>query len=186
MGKTEISKKQNTKGESLIHFDSVNAVNQIMAKATAYCATKKGISKADVPGLLEKGDAGAYGYFNHSIASQVGEVLGKVCDNVKAVYTLNYEDNIQEDVSGKSSDPTIHVILRVERKTNAVDALVEALNKGLTQKYRQLLGKDTLKNILNAYPVDNEDIKNRTGYGALLGSIFQPPLHVWGDKVNHI
>ena len=185
MDKAEIPKKQNTKGESLIHFDSVNTVNEILAKATDYCAAKKGINKADVPGLLEKGDAGAYGYFNHSIASQIGEVLGKVCDNVKAVYALNYEDNIQEDGPGKS-DPTIHVILRVERKTNAVNALVEALNKGLTQKYRQMLGKDTLKNILNAYPVDKEDIKNRAGYGALLGSIYQPPIHVWGDKLSHI
>lgn len=172
-------------GETPGYFDSVKTVEDILTKAKAYCSAKMGVTVTSVPELLKTSHTGAYSYFNYSIARQLGEVLGRVCKNVKAVYALDFAENIQEE-KWHEIDQTIHIILRVERKTNSVAVLIDTLHDALIQQYKQLLGKDTLAYVLDAHLVDDEDIKSRTGYGALLGSVYQSPIHVWGEKLNNI
>ena len=73
----------------------------------------------------------------------------------------------------------IHVIIQVERKTRALEALVEALDRALVQSYAKLITQAELEHILDAQLVDGEDIKKRVGYGALLSSLYRKPLQVW-------
>jgi hypothetical protein len=71
------------------------------------------------------------------------------------------------------------VIIEVKRKTKALGALVDALDRALVQRYATLLKLENLEHILDAQLVDGEDIKRRVGYGAMLSSIYRKPLQVW-------
>jgi hypothetical protein len=181
---TNSLKQEGSSGGTFIMFDSMSTVNEIFNKALAYCSTKMGINKTKVIELLKNDFPDAYGYFNYCIAKQVGKVLGKLCKNVKSVYALDHEDNVQEEGINKV-DFIVHIIVLVERKTKPVDSLISTLQEALIEHYKKILEKATLEHVLDAHVVDTKDVKNRMGYGALLGSIYQPPICVLGDRLNH-
>jgi hypothetical protein len=53
------------------------------------------------------------------------------------------------------------------------------LNRALAQSYAQLIGPSQLQHILDAQIIDDADVENRVGYGALLNSLYRRPLKVW-------
>jgi len=172
--------------EHPIHFDISDIASSILADAMAYCSMKMGISVDAVQGLVKERDVRAYSYFNYSITCQLGDLLGKQCKSIRAVYALDYYDDSQGEGLNNKADITIHVILGVERKTSAVKALLTSIHDALIQQYHQVLGMHSLKHVLNAHLVDDEDIEKRSGYGALLQSSYQTPIHVWGEKLTYV
>jgi hypothetical protein len=42
-----------------------------------------------------------------------------------------------------------------------------------------MLGLVNLEHVLDVQVIDDEDVRDRRGYGALLKSIYQPPIQVW-------
>ena len=73
----------------------------------------------------------------------------------------------------------LHLLVWVERKTDALTALVESLDRAMAQSLANTLGTSPDAYVLDVQVVDDSDIKNRTAYGALLSSLFQRPIKVW-------
>jgi hypothetical protein len=71
------------------------------------------------------------------------------------------------------------LIVWAKRKTSALDSLVEALNRALVQRYAELIGPSQLAHLLDVQIVNDADVKNRVGYGALLSSLRNRPIKVW-------
>jgi hypothetical protein len=71
------------------------------------------------------------------------------------------------------------MIVWTKRKTGALNSLVEALDRAFAQSYANLMGESRLAHILDVQVVDDVDVKNRTGYGALLSSVYHRPIQVW-------
>ena len=65
------------------------------------------------------------------------------------------------------------------RKTGALNSLVEALDGALAQQLFHLLGRGPRAHVLDVQIVDDTDVQNRTGYGALLSSLYHRPIKVW-------
>jgi hypothetical protein len=60
-----------------------------------------------------------------------------------------------------------------------LDSLVEALDRALVQHYADLIGQHQLAHLLDVQVIDDADVKNRVGYGAMLSSLYQRPIQVW-------
>jgi hypothetical protein len=80
---------------------------------------------------------------------------------------------------GEKQTSLIHLIAWAERKTSALDSLVEALDRALVQHYADLIGQHQLAHLLDVQVIDDADVKNRVGYGAMLSSLYQKPIQVW-------
>jgi len=168
-------------------FDSVSTVEPVVTKALKNSAKKMGLGNTNaLIARLKEGDSVAFNYCNHSIAKQLGAVLGLLDKNIKAVYICDYDDATPEDVCFCEAPPVslVHLIIWVECKTKAVDALVAAMDRAMAQHYSHMLGLHDLQHVLDAQLIDDEDVSSRTGFGALLQSVYQPPIQVWCSSVD--
>lgn len=161
--------------------DATSTAKVVFDEGLAFCARKADVENAQtVMELLRQGDATVSHYCRYGLAKKVAESLGNLDDNVKAVYTLDY-DATPEDrcFSDKAKTSPIHLIVWAVRKTDALDALVSALDRALVQEYSSMIDAPQLRHLLDVQVVDDGDVEDRTGYGALLSSIHNRPIQIW-------
>jgi len=168
-------------------LDPESTVESIVNKALKTSVNKMGLR--DVKALIaciKQGDPRACSYCHYNIAKELGEALGCLDDNIKAVYAYDYDDNLSDANCAENTLPfsLIHMIIWAGRKTKALKALIEAVDRALVRNQRRLLGISELEHMLDIQIVDDEDVKTRTGYAALLKSIYQPPIEVWRSGLN--
>ncbi len=161
--------------------DADSTAEITLAQALEFCAQKMGLTgRQAVVESLQQGDGNACNYCHYSIAKQVAESLGALDENVKAVYVADY-DATPEDLcfgAGTRTSP-IHLIVWVKRKTNALESLVEALDRAMAKRYANVIGPRQLAHLLDVQTVDDDDVKNHVGYGALLSSLYNRPIQIW-------
>jgi len=164
-------------------LDSVSTVESVVTKALKTSANKMGLGNVKaLIARMKEGDSVAFNYYNYNIAKQLGEVLGSWDKNIRAVYAYDYDDDAtSEEVCFGNASPfsLVHIIIWAERKTKALNALVETIDRAMVQHHRHMLGRINLEYVLDVQVIDDEDVRNRTGYGALLQSIYHPPIQVW-------
>lgn len=163
-------------------LDPVSTVESVVTKALKTSANKMGLGdEKALIARMKEADSVAFNYYNYNIAKQLGEVLDSWDKNIRAVYAHDYEGATPEEAcfENASSFSLIHVIIWAERKTKALDALVETIDRAMVQHHRHMLGLNNLEHVLDVQVIDDEDVRNRTGYGVLLKSIYQPPIQVW-------
>lgn len=164
-------------------LDPVSTVESIVTTALATSAQKMGLGDTDVfVDCLKKCDCTAVSYYCHNVAKELGEVLGSWSNNIRAVYACNYDDGTSGEccLGGNTATLTlIHMIIWAEHKNKALNALIEAMDGAMVQRHRRLLGLNQIKHVLDAQVIDDEDVRNRTGYAVLLRSIHLPPIQVW-------
>jgi len=163
-------------------LDPVSTVESVVTKALKTSANKMGLG--DVKALIarmKEGDSAAFNYYNYNIAKELGEVLGFWDKNIRAVYAHDYDAATPEEACFENTSPfsLVHMIIWAEHKTKALNALVEAIDRAMVQHHRHMLGRIKLEHVLDVQVIDDEDVRNRIGYGALLQSIYQPPIQVW-------
>ena len=90
-------------------------------------------------------------------------------------------DATPEDVcfSEVAQTPLLHLIVHTERKTKALNSLVTMLERALAQSYARLIGPRQLQHLLDVQVVDDREVEDRIGYGALFSSLHHRPLKVW-------
>ena len=161
--------------------DSESTAQIIMDQMLDFCAQKMGlVGRLPVVDLLRQGDRDAYKYCQYSIAKQVAESLGALDRTIKSVYIVEY-DATPEDMCFSEGAPTalIHLIVWTDRKTKALDSLVSALDRALVQRFVEVVATDQLAHLLDVQAVNDEDVKNRVGYGAMLSSLHNRPIQIW-------
>jgi hypothetical protein len=161
--------------------DAASTADIVLNQAMEYCAEKMGLKAAWLAiEQLKKGETTACSYCRYSTAKQMAQALGSLDENVRAVYLYNYDATPEDLCFGQAVHTSpIHLIVWVERKTSALESLVDALDHALAQSYAAMMDRDQLRHILDVQMVDDDDLENRTGYGALLSSFYNPPLKVW-------
>lgn len=192
MNKTEVKKvKSGDEKRPVVSFpgllDPVSAVNAIVTKALETSARKIGVTDSEAClERLKKYESVAFNYYCYNVAKELGEVLGSWSKNIKSVFACCYD----EDVNGEEccekllSFSLIHLIIMVEKKSKALDALIDAVDSALVQRHWQMLGHKQMEHALDARIIDDEDVKNRTGYAALLRSVYRPPIQVWQSSFD--
>jgi hypothetical protein len=161
--------------------DATSTAQLVLDEALTFCARKAGCE--DVQAVVERlreSESLVCHYCRYGLAKNVAESIGRLDDNVKAVYTVDY-DATPEDrcFSSESQTSLIHLIVWAERKTDALDALVGALDRALLQAYSEAIDASQLAHLLDVQVVDDTDVEARVGYGALLTSVHNRPIQVW-------
>jgi hypothetical protein len=171
-----------TRTPSLLLPDAASTADIVLNQAMEYCAQKMGLGAAWLAvEQLREGDGTACSYCRYSTAKQMAEALGSLDENIRAVYVYEYDATPEDLCFGEAvSTSPIHLIVWVERKTSALGSLVEALDHALAKSYAALVGKSQLSHMVDVQTVDDADVENRTGYGALLSSFQNRPLKIWG------
>jgi hypothetical protein len=164
---------------TLLDADSI--VESVINQALAYCAQKMGLGSGQaVREELQEENLVACKYCHYSIARQVGDLLGALDQNVEAVYALDYDATPQDlCYTGDGQVTLIHLIVRVKRKTNALNAVMGVFDHALVHAYAKLLDRPRLEHLLDVQVVDGADVAKRIGYGAMLSSLHNRPIRVW-------
>lgn len=178
---------EETATSSARRLDTVGTIESVLNKALK--ASAKKMALRDVKALIaciKEGDPVACSYCHYHVAKELGEVMGRMDSNIRAVYAYNFDDNLSDENNPQNALPfsLVHMIIWAGRKTKALKALIEALDRALVIKHRNLFGRSDLEHALDIQIIDDEDVKTRTGYAALLKSIYQPPIEVWHGSIN--
>jgi len=155
---------------------------RIVREAMSFCAEKMNVEGTGAAlDRICKGDRVACDYYVYGLARYVAASLGALDEHAKAAYTLEYEA-IPDDAcfaETKPGAPLVHLIVWSGRKTAAFHALVETLDGALVRALAAVLGRAPQQGVLDVQVVDDQDVANRTSYGALFQAIHHRPLKVW-------
>lgn len=166
-------------GESLPDVQGIAA--DAISQALEYCAQKLGLRDGHAAlACLCEGERAAYQYCAYSLARQAAQIVGSWDEHVRSVYVIDYDATpVDLCFACEGQSWPVHVIVWTECKTHALDALTSVLDRALTRRYRGLVGCGDLEHVLDVQVIDDADVENRMGYGAMLASIHQRPIQVW-------
>ena len=157
--------------------------DQMVEAALSFCARQACVGDAEqARQALHQGQCDVCDYLCYSLAKQVGEFLSQMDETVKAVYVFEPEYAWDGDTAAARRPSGINLIAWVDRKSASLDALAGALGTTLSESRRNKLGcvKATAPcNALNVHLVDDADVENRRGYGAMVDSLYIRPIKVW-------
>jgi hypothetical protein len=161
--------------------DTASAAEVVLNEGLAFCARKMGIDDPrEVVKRIQQGDSSACQYCRYGLAKKVAESMGNLDDNIKSVYVLDYDATPHDLCFGQAKQRSpIHLIVWVGRKTDALTSLVAALDRALVKKYAALISAPDLVRMLDVQVVDDQDVQDCIGYGALLSSTHNRPIRVW-------
>ena len=161
--------------------DLASAAKVVLTQAMEYCAQKMRLDSSQlVIDRLREGDGQACEYCHYSVAKQVAESLGALDENIEAAYIYDYDATPEDLCLGEAGRALpIHLIVWVERKTAALNAVVETWDRALAQRYAEMIGRHQPAHLLDVQVVDSADVEKRIGYGALLSSLHHRPIQIW-------
>jgi hypothetical protein len=167
-----------------LRFDNA-IVNNMIEEALEFCATKAGLNgKKQARDVLLTGDCCVCEYLRYGLAQKMAEYLGSVDDTIQAVYT--YEPEYATSMDGVTAarpnlSPGFNLIARVGRKSAALSSVVSSMRSALAEEYRRLgcPKANALCSELDVQVVDEQEVERRTGYGALISSLYVRPIEVW-------
>lgn len=150
-------------------------VEEMISEAVTFCAQKMGFSQRDQAILkLHKGDPRAHEYFRYELARQISDHLGTLDHNLKAVYLID-GDNLKPATAG------ITLIAWTNHRNQHFQAMVDLLDEQVVEQYRVLMAPiaNGMRHFLNVHQVDDDDVAQGTGLGALLSAQHELPQNIW-------
>jgi len=161
--------------------DAASATEGLLDRALFYCTEKMHLPSTEIAlDLLRQGDRMARWYAHHSLAEQVAEKLGGLDGTVQSVYVYDLDATPEDLAFGEpASTSPIQMIVQAQRKTKALWALIDALEKALIEEYASRVGPGRLDYLLDVQVIDGDDVENGRGYAGLLRSLHNRPIQVW-------
>ena len=162
-------------------LDVAGTAKVVLTQAMEYCAQKMRLgSWQEVSNRWMEGDRSVCEYCHYSVAKQVAEALGALDENIKAIYIHDYDATPEDLCFGEAGQALpIHLLIWTQRKTAALNAVVETWDRALAQGYAEMIGGRRLANVLDVQVIDDADVEKRLGHGALLFSLHHRPVEVW-------
>jgi len=167
------------------HIDQESA-DRMLKNAIATCAgqfTANDQRRALL--AIQRGEREICECLRLSLIDQLAKVLGEIDRTVKSVYTY---ESIVPPQSGGSELPSrinietsINLVVWVERKSAALSALAESLQNDLQESQKQTgcLIENQYYFTINVNMVDDQDVQNHRGFGAIADSEYLRSKRVW-------
>lgn len=162
-----------------------NNVTEMMENAIMFSAGKSGmVERIQVVQARARGDCPTCEYLRFGLANEVANYLGSIDETISSVYV--FEPEGATSVNGNIYNrpgfvPGINMIIRVSRKTAALESLLYSIVSAAEKELVKIKCPDAngLCNMIDVIVVDEEEISRRVGYGALVGSLYSPPIEIW-------
>lgn len=164
-------------------------LTEMMDKAIIFSAEKMGFEGRDqVVEARAQGDCATCDYLRYGLAKEVANYLGITDKTIQVVFFFEPEGPIlpsKRQGAASRLSPGISLILRVSRKTAALESLIASVISSIEEEYKRVHCPEAkaLCNMIDIITVEDEEIERRTGYGALVGSLFMPPMEIWKRKM---
>jgi hypothetical protein len=159
--------------------DAESAAQAALVGAISFTSQKMHLNRAEVAIALKQNDHETYGYFKYGLAAQVAEHVAGLDPLVKSVYLYDDEATPEDEVFGECQPSRlIHLLVVAKRKTEALNALIGALDRALVRGFAGLANAPHLAHLLDVQVVDETEVQSRLGYAALLSSIHHQPLPI--------
>lgn len=120
--------------------------------------------------------------FKYSLAKGVSQALAGHDRRVQAVYLFQPAANPDMEAGEfLPLETMIHLLVRVETPSAALDAFTASLDRGLVQCLQELPTSlfTSCRSILDVILLTEDAVERQTGFASLLSSIFAPPLELW-------
>ncbi|MGD2048125.1 MAG: hypothetical protein PVH03_01450 [Chloroflexota bacterium] len=122
-------------------------------------------------------------YLKCGLAKGVGDLLTQYDEQIKEVYLFEPDANpdLESSISDNGNlDATVHLLLLVGTPSAALESLITALDRALTQglKDLEIPVYAEYRSVLDIVPITDEDVRMRRGFAVLLTSIFTPPIRI--------
>ncbi|MBN1178112.1 MAG: hypothetical protein JXD18_02805 [Anaerolineae bacterium] len=164
----------------LVLSDATGMAETAIEDALGSCAQKVGVDRETAVSRLREGDLSACSYFHYTLAGHAAEWLGAWDENVKAVYIYDYDATAEDVCFGKPGQQRmLHLLVWAHRKTQALAAISNALDRALVDGYVESVGARGVKHVLDVQAVDDDEVQNNIGCGALLHSLHTRPIRIW-------
>lgn len=177
--KTEANRKT---GPSVITVDR-SLMRDMVEEAIEFCTRKTGArSREEALDAILSGDCSVCEYLRYGLSRQIGAYLGSMDRQVKIVYVYEPEyGTTVDDTNVVKLSSSINLLAWVNRKSAALDSIVESLAETLRDERNQLLCEKAGSAcfMLDVQVVDDEEVKSRRGYGALVNSLHVRPTKLW-------
>jgi len=155
-------------------------IENLFVQALDFVSQKSKKTVQKVITLLRQGDLWTNSSLRYALAKYLCEDYLPDTDNIiKAVYvfgsTLKDEVHLTSDID--------LIILVTEKKEQTLNFL-EALDLAILKHYKSLIGEQIrdMKSILNIHLVDDRDVKAKKECGAVINSIYNPPIKIWTNR----
>lgn len=166
--------------------DIVQATDTAMENALLFCAEKMNLNgKEQVLQARKNGDCVVCEYLRYGLAKSLAEYLGSMDNRAKSIYIYDDLDTSltwsDDSPDRPNNAPGIRMIVWVSRKSPALSSLVDTLSAIVEEESRQLAcpKANGLCHQLDVIVVDDQEVERRTGYGALIHSIYLRPIEIW-------
>jgi len=169
---------------SAFRFDNA-IVTKMMDEALGFCAEKAGLNgKEQAREALQNGDCCVCEYLRYALAQGVAEYLGSVDDTIKAIYTYEpeYATSLDEPIPDRPNFSSgLNLIAQVSRKSAALSSVVASISSALAEEYGRLgcPKANPLCSGLDVQVVNEDEVRRRIGYGALIDSLYVRPMEIW-------
>jgi len=160
-------------------FDNSKVTNMI-EEALVFCAAKTDAeTKEKALDAVLQGDCSACGYVRYGLAKGLAQYLGSIDETIKAVYVYEPEYATDDEMARLSFG--INLLAWVGRKSAALNSIVAGLDAALMEERKRLLCPESTAECfsLDIKVADDDEVRRRRGYGALVNSIFVRPTKVW-------
>jgi F420-non-reducing hydrogenase iron-sulfur subunit len=163
---------------------------EMVARALAFTEQKTRLrGRQAVVGALQQGQTAAHDYFRYGLAKEIGNYLGQAEATVRDVYLYEPESATGEIVNGKTSlTKGLELIVWVTGHKELLLPVIETLDQELVAEYKVLLGPavSAMPGLMTVDIIDDQDVQNRMGSGALVSSLHTRPLKVWSRFIIHL
>lgn len=161
-------------------FDKSIVADMIEEALTFSAAKTRTGTKEKALDRVLQGDCSVCEYMRYGLAKGIAQYLGSIDDTVKAVYVYEPEYATDEEMVGLSF--SINLLAWVQRESAALNSIVAGLDAALMEERKRLLCPDATAECfsLDVKVADDDEVRRRRGYGALVNSIFVRPTKVWG------
>ena len=163
--------------------------DQMVMDAIAYCAKQKFSGDGErTLHALSLGRCDICRLISDNLVKQIGEYLGRMDKNVKAVYRfepeLSFDHSPGEPGMSSTIGVGINLVAWVDRKSAALNALSSTLETVIGNSRRKISCQKATPAcfILDVQTVDDYDLVERRGYGVVVDSNYIRSTEVWSRE----
>jgi hypothetical protein len=149
---------------------------KILVQALSAAARKVGVPEHDITRDLRARDRMAWSRFRFELAREVGHVLVERFPQIRSIHLWELDEEVPE-APDAPAEPTLDLILRVDRVPAGLDDVALDLTKELGASFGRLVLETPL--VLTTHVLTRAMLTSGRGMAALFRSPHQRPALVW-------